>query len=78
MEHRGGKLVSEATIKLKVNNVEEHTAAEGDGPINALDNALRKALSDFYPTLSQMHLSDFKVRGVVGKDRPRGKDKGAI
>lgn len=62
IEHRGGKLISEATIKLKVNNVEEHTAAEGDGPVNALDNALRKALSDFYPTLSQMHLSDFKVR----------------
>lgn len=62
VEHRNGKLISEATIKLKVNGVEEHTAAEGDGPVNALDNALRKALSDFYPTLSEMHLSDFKVR----------------
>jgi len=56
------KLTSEAVIKLKVNGVKEHTAAEGDGPINALDNALRKALKDFYPTLSQMHLFDFKVR----------------
>ena len=55
-------LISEATIKLKVNKIEEHTASEGDGPVNALDNALRKALSEFYPTLSQMHLSDFKVR----------------
>ncbi|MFH1779147.1 MAG: citramalate synthase [Candidatus Omnitrophota bacterium] len=62
VEHRGGKLISEATIKLKVNNIEEHTASEGDGPVNALDNALRKALADFYPTLSEMHLSDFKVR----------------
>ena len=62
IEHRGDRLVSEATIKLKVNGVEEHTAAEGDGPVNALDNALRKALGEFYPTLSQMHLSDFKVR----------------
>ncbi len=62
VEHRAGKLISEATIKLKVNNIEEHTAAEGDGPVNALDNALRKALVDFYPTLSEMHLSDFKVR----------------
>lgn len=62
VEHRNGRLISEATIKLKVNNVEEHTAAEGDGPVNALDNALRKALTDFYPTLSEMHLSDFKVR----------------
>ncbi|MFH1479589.1 MAG: citramalate synthase [Candidatus Omnitrophota bacterium] len=55
-------LISEATIKLKVNKKIEHTVAEGDGPVNALDNALRKALNKFYPTLSQMHLSDFKVR----------------
>ncbi|MFA6357338.1 MAG: citramalate synthase [Candidatus Omnitrophota bacterium] len=56
------KITSEAIIKLRVNGVREHTAAEGDGPINALDNALRKALKDFYPTLAKMHLSDFKVR----------------
>ncbi|MFH1622581.1 MAG: citramalate synthase [Candidatus Omnitrophota bacterium] len=56
------KVYSEATIKLKVNNIQEHTASEGDGPVNALDNALRKALKRFYPTLSKMHLSDFKVR----------------
>ncbi|MDP8230960.1 MAG: citramalate synthase [Candidatus Gorgyraea atricola] len=55
-------LISEATIKVKVNRKEEHTAAEGDGPVNALDNALRKALNKFYPTLAKMHLSDFKVR----------------
>ncbi len=59
---QGKKITSEAVIKLKVNGVREHTAAEGDGPINALDNALRKALKDFYPTLAKMHLSDFKVR----------------
>lgn len=56
------KITSEAIIKLKVKGAKEHTAAEGDGPVNALDNALRKALKDFYPTLSRMHLSDFKVR----------------
>ena len=56
------KINSEAIIKLKVKGIREHTAADGDGPINALDNALRKALKDFYPTLSKMHLSDFKVR----------------
>lgn len=56
------KITSEAIIKLKVKGVKEHTAAEGDGPVNALDNALRKALKNFYPTLSKMHLSDFKVR----------------
>ncbi len=55
-------LISEAIIKLNVNKKEEHTAALGDGPVNALDNALRKALAKFYPALSRMHLSDFKVR----------------
>ena len=57
-----GKITSEATIKVKVNGKLEHTASLGDGPVNALDNALRKALKDFYPSLSQMHLTDFKVR----------------
>ncbi|MBN1793731.1 MAG: citramalate synthase [Candidatus Omnitrophica bacterium] len=55
-------LISEATIKVKVNRQEVHTAAEGDGPVNALDSALRKALETFYPSLNEMHLSDFKVR----------------
>jgi len=62
MEKREHRLMSEATIKLHVNGVPEQTAAEGDGPVNALDNAIRKALRQFYPTLSQMHLTDFKVR----------------
>lgn len=57
-----GNLISEATIKLKVEDKKEHTAALGDGPVNALDNALRKALREFYPSLDKMHLSDFKVR----------------
>ncbi len=56
------QLVSEATIKVKVKGVEEHTASEGDGPINAMDNAIRKALEEFYPGLKEMHLTDFKVR----------------
>ena len=62
VEERKGRMVSEATIKLRVNGVSEHTAAEGDGPVNALDNAIRKALTQFYPTLARMHLRDFKVR----------------
>ena len=62
MEKRGRRLSSEATIKLHVGGVPEQTAAEGDGPVNALDNAIRKALRRFYPTLAQMHLTDFKVR----------------
>lgn len=61
------KITSEAIIKLKVKGIKEHTAADGDGPVNALDNALRKALKDFYPALSKMRLCDFKVRVLEGK-----------
>ncbi len=57
-----GKVRSEAAIKLRVKDKVEHTASEGDGPVNALDRALRKALLDFYPALAKMHLSDFRVR----------------
>lgn len=57
-------LVSEATIKVIVNGSEEHTVAEGDGPVNALDNGLRKALEKFYPSLAEMSLTDFKVRVI--------------
>ncbi|MFH0839471.1 MAG: citramalate synthase [Candidatus Omnitrophota bacterium] len=59
---RSGRMTSEATMKIKVGGKMEHTAAIGDGPVNALDNALRKALTSFYPSLKEMHLSDFKVR----------------
>ena len=62
------KITSEATIKVKVKNELEHTASLGDGPVNALDNALRKALRDFYPNLSKMHLSDYKVRVLDEKE----------
>jgi 2-isopropylmalate synthase len=51
-----------AVIKVEVNKVEEVTAAEGDGPVNALDKALRKALEVFYPQLKKMRLTDYKVR----------------
>jgi 2-isopropylmalate synthase len=51
-----------ALIKVKVDGKEEITADEGDGPVNALDKALRKALSRFYPTLKSMKLIDYKVR----------------
>ncbi|MEK7698244.1 MAG: alpha-isopropylmalate synthase regulatory domain-containing protein, partial [Nitrospirota bacterium] len=54
--------LSEATIMLKVDRKEEHTAATGNGPVNALDNALRKALEKFYPQLKQVKLLDYKVR----------------
>lgn len=53
---------SEALIKIRVGDETEITAAEGDGPVNALDMALRKALEKFYPELKQIHLTDYKVR----------------
>ncbi|MBN1367999.1 MAG: citramalate synthase [Dehalococcoidales bacterium] len=54
--------LSEAMVKVKVNNEIMHTAAEGDGPVNALDQALRKSLLQFYPSLAQITLVDYKVR----------------
>lgn len=60
--------VSEATIMLKVGDKVEHTAALGNGPVNALDNALRKALYKFYPILREMDLIDYKVRVLSTKD----------
>ncbi|HUU50810.1 MAG TPA: citramalate synthase [Nitrospinota bacterium] len=58
----GTEPISEATIMLIVDGEVEHTAAEGNGPVNALDNALRKALEKFYPELKDMVLNDYKVR----------------
>lgn len=60
----GGRLVTEATVKIRVNGSVMHTVSEGDGPVNALDGALRKALQPFYPALSEMQLVDYKVRVV--------------
>lgn len=57
-----------ATVKITVGDEEELTAAEGNGPINALDHALRKALTKFYPQIQEMHLVDFKVRIIEGSE----------
>ncbi len=57
-----GLPTSEATVRLSVEGVEEHTAALGNGPVSALDRALRKALEEFYPSLKEMQLIDYKVR----------------
>lgn len=54
--------VSEATVKVRVGGRIEHTAADGNGPVNALDCALRKALESFYPQIKEMNLLDYKVR----------------
>ena len=58
--------ICQATIKISVGKEEEITAAEGDGPVNALDNALRKALTKFFPQIEEMGLVDFKVRVIDG------------
>ncbi|HEU0167211.1 MAG TPA: alpha-isopropylmalate synthase regulatory domain-containing protein, partial [Chloroflexota bacterium] len=57
---------AEATVKVRVGDELFHTAAEGDGPVNALDTALRKALVNFYPELSDIALADYKVRVLEG------------
>src|SRR5437773_665411 len=54
--------VAEATVRVRVKGILEHTAASGNGPVNALDHALRKALEEFYPNLRAMRLLDYKVR----------------
>ena len=59
-----GQLITEATVKLSVDGEIRHEVGEGDGPVNALDAALRKALSGRYPNLTEMHLVDYKVRVV--------------
>ena len=56
--------MTEATVKVRVGDRTEHTVSEGDGPVNALDGALRKALLPIYPRLAEMHLVDYKVRVV--------------
>lgn len=63
VENNGGdSFTTEAIVKLRVNDHEVLTAAEGNGPVNALDRALRKALEEFFPIISNMYLSDYKVR----------------
>ncbi len=59
---------SHAMIKIRVDEKTEITSAEGDGPVSALDNALRKALATIFPRINDMHLVDFKVRVIDGMD----------
>ena len=67
VEQRDGReLLAEATVKVAVNGETLHTAADGNGPVNALDAALRKALRAFYPAIDDVHLVDYKVRILDG------------
>lgn len=63
-KNHSGQMVNEATVKLKVAGKVQHVVGEGDGPVNALDAALRKALKDKYPVIKDVHLIDYKVRVV--------------
>ncbi|HET7216058.1 MAG TPA: citramalate synthase [Terriglobia bacterium] len=63
-----GKSQSEAVIKLRVDGTEEHTAAEGSGPVSALDRALRKSLTTFFPCIRDVRLTDYKVRVLNSDD----------
>lgn len=63
-----GKDYAESVLKVKVGDEIEHTACDGDGPVNALDNALRKAIIRFYPEIATVHLIDYKVRVLGAQD----------
>jgi len=69
----GQAVISEAIVKLNVRGEIVYTVSEGNGPVNALDNALRKALIPFYPAIQNMHLSDYKVRVLNEKDATAAK-----
>ena len=64
---RGGGMFAEATVKVQIGDEVVHTAGEGNGPVSALDSALRKALRPFFPEVADMHLSDYKVRILDGR-----------
>ncbi len=69
VEHRHGRgLLAEATVKMKIGDKIFHTAAEGNGPVSALDAALRKALLGVYPNLAHVRLDDYKVR-ILNSDK---------
>jgi|LGVF01.2.fsa_nt_gb 2-isopropylmalate synthase len=71
--HHKGALSSSAVVKINVDGQSEINAAEGDGPVNALDKALRKALEVFYPNIRDVRLTDFKVRVIDSKSATASK-----
>jgi 2-isopropylmalate synthase len=68
VKQNGDQPVSEATVKLRVKERMEHQVAEGDGPVNALDSALRTCLNEHYPQIGKVHLTDYKVRVINSHD----------
>lgn len=75
---RDGKSITRATVKIKVDGMEELTVSDGDGPVNALDGALRKALGKFFPAIHEIKLMDYKVRVISQKDATAAKVKVVI
>jgi 2-isopropylmalate synthase len=71
VDRRSGEIVSEAAVKVLVNGEEYHTVAESDGPVSAMDRAMRKALIPLFPVLAKVRLLDYKVRIL---DAGRGTD----
>ncbi len=63
-----GRIFADASIRIDVNGESKFSAADGDGPVDALDKALRGALIKFYPRLEEMHLTDYKVRVLDSKE----------
>jgi 2-isopropylmalate synthase len=68
VENRGGEVVAEATVKVNVGDERVVRTAEGDGPVSALDRALRAALSSAYPEINRIHLTDYRVRDLDSSD----------
>jgi 2-isopropylmalate synthase len=76
VEQRGSaEMRAEASVKVAVDGEVLHTAADGNGPVNALDSALRKALAAFYPQLDGVHLVDYKVRILDGEHATAAKTR---
>jgi 2-isopropylmalate synthase len=67
-KRRGTETFAEAVVKVQVGGSTLHTAAEGNGPVSALDGALRKALAPHYPAVNEIHLADYKVRILDGTE----------
>ncbi len=73
-----GKTTTEASVKIKIEDNIIHTVSEGDGPVNALDSALKKALVEIYPVISKIKLDDFKVRILDSKEGTAAKVRVSI
>ncbi|MFN9369472.1 MAG: alpha-isopropylmalate synthase regulatory domain-containing protein, partial [Planctomycetia bacterium] len=74
----GGDVRTEATVKLEVRGEQRHEVAEGDGPVNALDAAVRKAVAPAFPAVARMHLLDYKVRVINAQEGTAAKVRVSI